>query len=409
MGGDALRCNKVSGLSLKQSVSAQRTGKEENLWTRSFTLTMIGILFLFIPFALYLPVLPVYLLQELNSSLQDAGAINGLFLFAAVLFRAQTARLEARFGVRRVLLVSGFLFMSTNLLYLSVSTVLSVMLIRFLSGACFAVVNTCIYAMGSRLVSSARKGEGLAYLTTMVLAGNAIGPYIGLTISGAYGYRAVFIFSTVISLLGLLIASLIAMPPTDAPRAQPGFLFHDLYEVKAIPASLIALVIAFAYGGVLTFVAVYAAELNLPFVVEYFFVAMASASIVSRLATGRIYDRFGPHAAIYPAIFLIAAGLIMLGDFHTTGGLLISGAIIGVGYGMAVPGLQALAMQLSPVSRSSAVTATFFSCLDGGIGLGAYLLGGCIQTFGYEAVYLTLGLMAFGSIVPYYFMYVRKK
>lgn len=402
---DALRCRK-GWLILRQSASVKSTFKEA-LWTRSFSLTMIGMLFLFIPFALYLPVLPVYLLQELHSSLQGAGAINGIFLIAAVLFRAQTARLEARFGVRRVLLVSGFLFMATNLLYLTVSTVISTMLIRFLSGACFAVVNTSIYAMGSRLVSSARKGEGLAYLTAMVLAGSAIGPYIGLNLSGTYGYNAVFIFSAVISLLGLLIASFITIPPEDRPHVQAGYLFHELYEVKAIPASLIALVIAFAYGGVLTFVAVYATKLHLPYVVEYFFVAMAGASVFSRLATGRIYDRFGPNAAIYPAIFLIAAGLIMLGDLHTTGGLLTSGAVIGVGYGMAVPGLQALAMQLSPESRSSAVTATFFSCLDGGIGLGAYLLGGCIHAFGYEAVYLALGLLTLGCIVPYYFMHAR--
>ena len=385
----------------------KHTGKEA-LWTRPFTLTMIGILFLFIPFALYLPVMPVYLLKELHSSLEAAGAVNGIFLVASVLFRAQTARLEARFGVRRVLLVSGFLFMATNALYLAVSTAASVMLIRFLSGACFAVVNTSIYAMGSRLISSARKGEGLAYLTTMVLAGGAIGPYMGISLSHAYGYHAVFIFSTLISLLGLLIACAIAIPE-ERPHVQARFSFHDLFEVKAIPASLIILVIAIAYGGVLTFVAVYATELGLPFVVKYFFVAMASASVASRLATGRLYDRFGPNASIYPAIMLMAVGLLMLGGIHTTVGMLTAAAIIGVGYGMSVPSIQTLAVQLSPVHRSSAVTATFFSCLDGGIGLGAYLLGGAIHTFGYAAVYLALGVMTLGCMLMYYTIYARKQ
>ena len=383
------------------------TGKEA-LWTRPFSLTMIGMLFLFIPFSLYLPVLPVYMLKELHSSLEAAGAVNGIFLVASVLFRAQTARLEACLGVRRVLLVSGFLFMSTNVLYLSVSTVLSVMLIRFLSGACFAVVNTCIYAMGSRLISSARKGEGLAYLTTMVLAGGAIGPFIGLSLSHAYGFNSVFIFSTLISLFGLVIASAITIPE-DRPHVQSRFSFHDLFEVKAIPASLIILVIAIAYGGVLTFVAVYATELRLPYVIEYFFVAMASASVISRLATGRMYDRFGPDASIYPAIIIMAVGLLILGGIHTTAGMLTAAAIIGVGYGMTVPSIQTLAIQLSPPHRSSAVTATFFSCLDGGIGLGAYLLGGGIHAFGYSAVYLALGVLTLCCIVPYYVMYGRKQ
>ena len=377
------------------------------LWTRSFSLTMVAILFLFIPFALYLPVLPVYLLKELHSSMQEAGAVNGTFLLAVVLFRAQTARLEARFGVRRVLLVSGFMFMVTNLLYLPAGTITGVMLIRFLSGACFAVVNTCIYAMGSRLVSDVRKGEGMAYLTTMVLAGGAIGPYIGMKLSHAYGLQSVFIFSALISLFGLMIAAAITIPE-DRPAVLPNFSFQDLYEVKAIPASLIMLVCGIAYGGVLTFVAIYATDLRLPYVVEYFFVAMASASVVSRLATSRVYDRFGPNASIYPAIILMAVGLLLLGSFTTTLGLLTAAAIIGVGFGMAVPSIQALAIQLSPAHRSSAVTATFFTCLDGGIGLGAYLLGEGIHVFGYSAVYLALGVVTLCCILPYYVLYARE-
>lgn len=382
------------------------TGKDP-LWTRPFTLTMIGLFFMFIPFSLYMPVLPVYLLEELHSSLQVAGAVNAVFLIASVLFRAQTARLEARFGVRRVLLVSGFLFVATNAIYLLASTVLSVMLIRFFSGACFAVANTCFYAMGSRQVSSARKGEGLAYLTTMVLAGGAFGPYIGISLSHTYGFQAVFIFSMLISLFGLLIASAITIPE-DSSYLQPKFSFHGLFEVKALPASLISMVIAIGYGGVLTFVALYATLLHLPYVVEYFFVVMATASVVTRLATGRMYDRFGPDAAIYPAIILIALGLLMLAGMHATVSMLTAGALIGIGYGILVPSFQTLAIQLSPANRSSAVTATYFSCLDGGIGLGAYLLGGGIHAFGYSAVYLAMGLLTFCCVVPYYVIYGRK-
>lgn len=382
------------------------TGKDP-LWTRPFTLTMLGILFMFIPFSLYMPVLPVYLLEEMHSSLQVAGAVNAVFLIASVLFRAQTARLEARFGVRRVLLVSGFLFVATNAVYLAVSTVLSVMLVRFFSGACFAVANTCFYAMGSRQVSSGRKGEGLAYLTTTVLAGGAFGPYIGISLSHTYGFQAVFIFSMLISLFGLLIASAITIPE-DSSYLQPKFSFHGLFEVKALPASLISMVIAIGYGGVLTFVALYATLLHLPYVVEYFFVVMATASVVTRLATGRMYDRFGPDAAIYPAIILIALGLLMLAGMHATVSMLTAGALIGIGYGILVPSFQTLAIQLSPANRSSAVTATYFSCLDGGIGLGAYLLGGGINAFGYSAVYLAMGLLTFCCVVPYYVIYGRK-
>ena len=379
---------------------------KETLWTLSFTLTTVGILFLFIPFALYLPVLPVYLLKEMHSSMAAAGAANGIFLVASVLFRAQTARLEARFGPRRVLLVSGFMFMASNLLFLAVGTVVGVLAIRFLSGACFAVVNTGVYAMGSRLTPKSRKGEGLAYLTAMILAGNAVGPYLGLNLARAFGSQAVFIFSASISLFGMLIFCLVRVPE-ERPQLQP-FSLKGLYEVKAIPVSLIVMVLAVAYGGVLTFVVVYAAELKLPLVVQFFFVVMAVASIGSRLLTGRMYDRLGPSAAIYPAILLMALGLLMIANLHTTALMLTSAALLGFGYGMAVPGFQTLATQLSPTHRVSEVTATFFSCLDGGIGLGAYLLGGSIHAFGYSAVFQSLAALTFSCTLLYYQVYAKK-
>ncbi|TWJ17774.1 MFS transporter [Geobacter argillaceus] len=378
----------------------------EPLWTRSFILILFGMLFLFIPFSLYMPVLPAYMLSELHSSMQAAGAINGVFLAASVLFRVHTSRLEARFGVRRVLLSTSLLFALANLLYLPAASTTSVMLIRFLSGIGFALANTSIMALGARQLPISRKGEGLACMTTMVLGGGAIGPYIGLSLAHSFGYRSVFIFATLVTLLGLLIVA--AVPVEEGVTVRPRFTFNDLFEVKAIPISLIALIIAAVYGGVLTFVAVFATELGLLFVAKSFFVVMASASVVSRLLTGWMYDRLGPGVAIGASVVTLAAGLLLLGGMHTTVSMLISAALVGIGYGMAVPSTQTLAIQLSPVHRSSAVTATFFTFLDGGVGLGAYLLGGGIQAFGYSAVYLALGVLNFGCLVPLYLLYGRE-
>ncbi len=357
---------------------------------------------LFTPFALYLPVMPVYLLHKLNASMEAAGAVNGVFLVAAALFRAQTARLEARFGRRRVYLASGFLFVAANLLYLAATTVTAVMLVRFFSGACFAIANTGIQAMGSRLIPHSRTGEGLAYITTMVLAGSAVGPYLGLSLSRSFGYQAVFMVSALVSFLGMLVLCSLKVPD-ERPQVPP-FSFHGLYERQAVPASLILLMIAVAYGGVLTFVAVYAAELHLSAIAGYFFVTMAVASVAARLLTGRMYDRFGPHAVIYPAILLMAGGLLLLGWARSNGSLLSAAALIGIGYGMAVPAIQALAIQLSPTHRTSEATATVFTCLDGGVGLGAYLLGGMILALGYARVYGALGLMVLACALLYYAM-----
>lgn len=89
------------------------------------------------------------------------------------------------------------------------------------------------------------------------------------------------------------------------------------------------------------------------------------------------------------------------GGIHTTAGMLTTAAIIGVGYGMSVPSIQTLAIQLSPPHR------IIFSCLDGGIGLGAYLLGAFMPLDIWPYIWV-MGALTFCCIVPYYVMYVRK-
>ena len=71
----------------------------ESLWTKRYILTILGMLFVFVPYSLYLPIMPLYVLEELGQSVEMAGLSNALFLLASVLFRTQTAGLES-FAIR---------------------------------------------------------------------------------------------------------------------------------------------------------------------------------------------------------------------------------------------------------------------------------------------------------------------
>lgn len=353
-----------------------------------------------------MPVMPAYLLEKLHGSLQSAGAVNAAFLLTVVCFRSQTVRFEARYGVRTVLLGSCFLFMLTNLIYPFVATAAGVLAVRALSGALFGLFNTSLMALGSRMIPAQRKGEGLAYLTTTLITGGAIGPYLGLTLSHSFGYRTVFVFSALVTLLGLLVVCCVPVS-AERPQISDRFSVHDLFELKAIPVSILILLLGFAYGAVLTFVVLYANELKLFAAARYFFVSMASACVISRLLTGRVYDRFGPNVAVNSAILVLTAGMLTLGLSRSAPVLLIAAALVGMGHGMGVPSVHALSIQLSPQHRTSAVTATFFTFLDGGIGLGAYLLGGSIHAFGFAPVYLALGAMTLSCLLYFYAVYTR--
>lgn len=374
------------------------------LWTKPFTLALLASFLIFIPYSLYLPILPVYVLEELHGSLVVAGLVNACFLLASVLFRSQTSRFEALFGVRKVLLASGFLFMSSNCLFLLTDSLLMLLLIRFFGGACFAVVNTCINALGSKVAPFSRKGEGMGYLTMVVTAGNAIGPFIGLKLAGSFGFVWVFVFCAAVALAGFMISVLI--PVSKDPVTEEGctgrFALGALFEAQALPASSIVLLLSFAYAAVITFVTVYAVGIGLHTVAAYFFVVLAICSIGARVFAGRAYDRFGPDVVIYPAIGALALGLLILGCAGSSPILLSAAILIGLAYGAAVPALLTLAVQHSPSHRISAVTATYFTFLDIGLGSGAYLVGAGIPYFGYAGLYLLLSPFVVAVAMLYY-------
>lgn len=387
----------------------ESTDERPVLWSRPYTLTVIGSLFLFIPYALFLPVLPVYVLEKLNGSLQTAGLVNAVFLLASVLCRAQTTRLEARFGKRRTLLVSSLLYLVSNCLYFFATTSAMLMAVRLFGGVFFAIVNTSITSLGSSLTPRVRLGEGMGYLTTMVTAGIAIGPFAGLSLARSFGYPAVFAFAVLTTVVGLLIILAIRIPAAATPSGSLGrFSFRDCYQVTALPVATVLLLIAFAYSGIVSFVTVYAKELQLFFAAAWFFVVLSIFSILSRLVTGRVYDRFGADAVIYPSIFLLSAGLALLGTAQSTLALLLAAALVGLAYGIAVPSIQSLAVQKSSPHRISAVTATVFTFLDLGMGAGAYLIGAGIPLLGHARVYLLLTPLMLCTALLYHYVQGRR-
>lgn len=368
----------------------ERQEQPQPLWTRAYSLTILATLFLFIPYSLYLPVLPLYAVEELHVSAQIGGALNAVFLLASVLFRTQTGRLEMVFGRKRVLLGSCGLFFLTNGLFLLTTDSIALLMIRFVSGAAFAVMNTAIMAFGSQLAPPERRGEGIAYMTTVFTAGSAIGPFCGLWIAAHAGFQWVFLFCGAATLIGGLILQL--LPLGNLRRHSASWLLRvrvsDLLEASAMPAATVTLLLSLAYAGVLSFVSLYAKELGLAAVSSLFFVVMAAASVASRMVSGQVFDRWGADVVMAPAMVLQFAGLALLGTADSSFELLLAAVLIGVAYGVAVPSMQALAVSASAPDRISTVTATYFTCLDVGLGAGSYLLGLGVPLLGFGNSYL---------------------
>ena len=86
--------------------------------------------------------------------------------------------------------------------------------------------------------------------------------------------------------------------------------------------------------------------------------------------------------------------------------LLLVGVVYAAGFGAAQPSILAWTVDRADHTERGAAVSTFFIAFDGGLGLGALIMGMVIQHFSYEATFLTTTLITFvGFLLYVYYLY----
>src|SRR5690606_7929494 len=132
--------------------------------------------------------------------------------------------------------------------------------------------------------------------------------------------------------------------------------------------SLTGFMLAIAYSGITSFISVYADNLGIASSASLFFVCFAALIVIPRPFVGKLFDRIGPNVLVYPAIFAFAAGMLLLAIAESLAVFLVSGAVIGLGYGVLLPIFQTIAVQAAPAGRSGLATSTYWLVMDLGYG-----------------------------------------
>ncbi|WP_264740310.1 MFS transporter [Cytobacillus firmus] len=383
--------------------------KKQPLWTKDFLSISVTSFFLFMGFYVLLTTLPLYILDDLKGDETQVGLIISVFLIAAVISRPFTGKWIDEVGRRKILLASLIVFAVSSLLYFWADSTPALLALRFLHGVGFGMATTATGAIVADIVPNERRGEGLGYYAMFMNLAMVIGPFAGLTIVQYASFLWIFALCTVLSFIAIVLGVFVKIPQkAESSVKHPKFTLSSLFEKNAVPVAISAGILAFAYSGILSFISVYAKELDLLEAASFFFVVYAAFIIMSRPFTGRWFDAYGENKVIYPAIILFAAGLFLLSQANSTFVFLMSGAIIGLGYGTIVPSLQTVAIKQADPARRGLATSTFFTLFDTGIGLGSYVLGILAVKTGFSSLYFMLAGVALFGLLVYYLLHGKK-
>ncbi|MES1041149.1 MULTISPECIES: MFS transporter [Peribacillus] len=382
------------------------------LWTKDFVIVSSINFFITLIFYLLMVTLAIYAVNELDASTSEAGLISGIFIIGTLIGRLFIGRFIDSIGRKKTLFIGLIFFTMTTLLYFVDLGIGFLLVNRLIHGMAMGMASTATGTIVAQIIPATRKGEGIGYYSMSATLATAIGPFIGLYMAQHTSFQVIFSFCLALGVISLITAFFLYVPAlkvTAKVTESKGFKLSNFIEPKALPISIITLLLAFCYSSVLSFISFYAIEIDLVNTASFFFVVYAVAVLLSRPFSGPLMDRKGSNFIMYPAFIVFGIGLLLLSMTTNSFSLLAAGFLIGLGFGNMQSSSQAIAVKLTPPHRMGMATSTFFIMLDAGLGFGPYILGFIIPVTGYSTLYVILGVLVIATSVLYYFLHGKKE
>lgn len=382
------------------------------LWGKNF-LIVSGINFL-IMFIYYMLLVTIgsYVVTEFLASKSLSGLVAGIMVIGCLFGRFITGYFIEIMGCRKVLYIGTILFVITMSFYLIAFNLPLLIIIRFISGIAVGIIGTVTGTVVVYIVPIHRRGEGISYFSLSTILAAAFGPFVGILLIQYVPFTTLFYFGIVVGLICFAIGLFLNIHNLNIGNSQPvnknWFKLSNYIEPKALNIAIVVMIAGMGYAAIQAYISAYAKEINLITAASFFFAVYSIAILISRPFTGRIIDIKGENIIVYPALLILAFGFILLSQAHSALVLLLSGILIGLGFGNFQSTAQTIAVKVSPFHKMGQATSTFFILFDLGVGLGPYLLGLLEPYIGFRGIYFLASIISLFCIVAYYFLHGRK-
>jgi MFS family permease len=386
------------------------------IWNRAYlllfgvnVLTNVSFYMIFTTLALYL--------QEEGMNVAVAGVVIGAMPLAAMFMRPFSGWITDAFDRRTLLLFFLVLNSLCMAMYAMVESDAGYMILRIVHGIGFCMMTTVTMALIVDYIPPSRLSEGMGYFGVTQTIAMAVGPAIGLALSQWLGYEWMFRMAAafiVFPILGLMRLSGGANSRPEASasrlrqklRLKPG----DLFVKEAVLVSVISFAIASLNGIESSYIALYGAQFQLSNI-GWYFTLSAITLMIARIWLGKLSDRYGLSAVLYPALFAIGSSFVLLASISTAYAMVmfaLAAVIKALGVGVLQPALQAQAVKHVDPERRGAAVSTYFVGSDLGQATAPALAGSLIGFAGYSFMFVVYTLPILGVAVLYAAVSFRK-
>ncbi|WP_086443776.1 MFS transporter [Candidatus Enterococcus lemimoniae] len=386
---------------------------EEKLFNKGFiSITIINFI-VYLVYYLLMVIIAVIAQDTLHASLGQAGLASGIYIIGTLFARLFMGKTLELIGRKAVLRYGALFYLMTTIAYLYIPSIGVLYLVRLLNGFGYGAVSTATNAIVTAYIPKSKHGEGINYYGLSTSLAAAIGPFIGMVLLNTMSFYFIILFSIILILCTTIACFVFPVKniqlTTEHRTSLASWSINSFIEKKVLFISFIAFLMGLSYSSVLSFLSSYAKAIDLVSASSFFFVVYALVITATRPLSGRIFDARGENAVMYPSFIFLTVGLFFLSMTTTSWMLLVSGGLIGLGYGTFMSNGQAICLKASPNShRIGIALSTYFIGLDLGLGVGPYLLGELHNFMSFSGLYLVASAIPIICIILYALCYRSK-
>jgi MFS family permease len=370
-------------------MSSTERAAPPRLFTPRFFL-MCGFTFtVFLSLFQLLPTAP-YRVLELGGSTFQAGLFLGFLTYASASSAPFTGALADRVGRRRILVVTSLAIAGFAVAYALAKSIPLLLAIVFVHGVFWSGLLSASAAYLTGLIPETRRAEGIAYWGLATIFATALAPALGLFVYRHGGWTGLCASILVLDLLMAAIAFSLEETKGEAAAVAAGprgvRRLVELVEWRVFAVALSLFLCSFGYGGVTSFVALYAEKSGIE-PRSLYFTVFSVAVLMTRPFIGRLADRVGAARVLLPCFAFVVAAFGILAIASTRPRMILSAVCFGVGFGNLYPAFVTHVLKYVKETRRGAAFGGILAAFDTGIGTGSIVLGWVIGRSGYAAAY----------------------
>jgi len=366
-----------------------------------FYLSLIGFFGIFTTTMAKNPVLPLFV-KGMGGTPEIIGIISAISPIAGIVFSFPIGVMSDRIGRRKILLLSGSIFLLAPLLYVLVSNPWLLIPVRFFHGLATAILGPVASAAIAEAYDR-NKGEKLGTYSSATLIGRTIAPIAGGAIlsfflykGGLFPYKAVYVAAFIASIPAFLFCFLIRDTEVKQERKrQTREEFRESIKYffgdgRLVSTALVDMSIYFAFGAFETYLPIYLDGKGFdPTQIGFIFSAQILTIALTKPIFGRLADRIDKRFQIAIGLFIIAASMLALPFYSATVPVTVVSLIFGLGMSFATVATSAYTGDIADKGKLGASMGALSSVMDVGHASGPAVTGFIVGYISMQAGFFT--------------------